>query len=264
MAGQLCYWRKPNQMWTEHTNFAQKGPALARNQTQHFFEPHLSYSPDCTALKFFVQNWRVDSWGMSACIHSPAEGCERLQQILRPFSSHMDKSLEAMAKAQSRPLLCQLLHSCRILSSHHQCYIQGKSISSQYSKIICVALDIRYPRANDCCMLKLLFPPPETYSRMEFVSVCCQTHYLSSKITLPLPHAWVARCMVQPQHHGHEQSACQCKQVFTFTDSRTHPLPPAFIPKNESEDGILAGCCIVHQKPEWIILAQRVLSLSTV
>lgn len=111
--------------------------------------------------------------------------------------------------------------------------------------------------------LSFLFLPLKTYSRMEFVSVCCQTHYLSSKITLSLfsmlmlGGAWCSRSMkvtsIQPQR--------QCKQVLSFIDKSAHPLPLYFIQKIRVKQ-VVARCCIVFcLKPAWLILARTVLSL---
>lgn len=73
-------------------------------------------------------------------------------------------------------------------------------------------------------MLKLLYPPPKTYSAMECVSVRCQTDYLSSKITVL--RAWSARREVQPQREGKEHPACQRNSVFLtfFYQFYKHPL----------------------------------------
>lgn len=98
------------------------------------------------------------------------------------------------------PSLCQRLRFLIPLS-----HIEGDQEIHQrtilnYFMYYAFLLDIRCPHANDCCMLKRFgfsfTPSLKTHSREECVSALCQTHCLFSKITLPLLHAWIAKCAV--------------------------------------------------------------------
>ncbi len=193
----------------------------------HFFSLPLTVQPStfCSELEKALSLQSL--WGMSACMHTLTRWESGMWRA--PADPQACSALIWTNPWKPWPGLSKGLHCA---SSYIHAAFSHSTISATFKgpgnpsahntvKIMCVSLRIRYPHANNCSVRNFLFPAPKTYNRVECVSVLCQTHYLSSKITLPPLHAWIARRVVQPQHWRNEHPACQRKRDFSFKSSST-------------------------------------------